>query len=203
MGLNVCSSHVVFEWQCVLAPGILFMYGSCPWPLSTPPCVLIGLSGHPTESHTHSFYLPWRLQFTFDFVDSFLLQYIPASLICTDCNLLSASFFPPVNPSLFSSFGDIINLASLLTPYVTMLYVTDLLCFSPHPDPRYLPPPSPQCQAGTMAVWVGSRLRLSCSAAGKPASWWETANQEPANTLLLWSECTLSYSIVMNAHRFW
>lgn len=93
MGLNICSSHVVVGCQCVLAPGILFMYGSCPWPLSTPPCVLIGLSGHPTESHTRSFYLPWRLQFTFDFVDSFLLQYIPVSLICTDCNLLSASFF--------------------------------------------------------------------------------------------------------------
>lgn len=64
--------------------------------------------------------------------------------------------------------------------------VTDLL-----PVPSFFrPPPPPPLQAGTMAVWVGSRLRLSCNAAGKPASWWETANQELASTPSRWSECT-------------
>lgn len=92
-------------------------------------------------------------------------------------------FLPPVSFSLSPS-SPIINLTSDLSPYVTALYVSDLLSISLH-----LPlPPSP-LQAGTMAVWVGSRLRLSCSAAGKPASWWETANQEPASTPSLWSEC--------------
>lgn len=66
--------------------------------------------------------------------------------------------------------------------------------------------PASPLQAGTMAVWVGSRLRLSCSAAGKPASWWETANQELASTPSLWSECTdvwtwSSLSVYMPAER--
>lgn len=149
-------------------------YGCSLYPLSVAPCVLL--------SHTLSYFfllipLPSQVHLWYRKLTQFSIY---VRLIYEDCKSLCLCILFLPFFSVWPSSPIILILTSNLSPYVIALYVNNLLSLCVRP----------LLQAGTMAVWAGNRRKLSCSAAGKPASWWGTANQEPASTPSLWSEFT-------------